>query len=217
MPHASRKNIVKYLRLILDVNGSQKWKGEWNGVPWWRKTNLSILISRSIDFLLFSRGGFWCPQSASTQQGGPQIQVINGRYIVTTPINGGLRTGQLKFFFAYKKRSYILHPTYNWIPGVHSESFWLFRHHLLNPRCWIHALDLRRRSPWKNRAATGWIFPCGLCFFENLAGQIKRSLTPPKFNMEPEKKSLEKEVPLGKAIIFRFHVKFRGSTKLVTF
>ena len=36
--------------------------------------------------------------------------------------------------------------------------------------------------------------------------------TPPKFNMEPEKKSLEKEAPLGNHHDFRFHVKFRGST-----
>ena len=34
--------------------------------------------------------------------------------------------------------------------------------------------------------------------------------TPPKFNMEPEKKSLEKVNCSCETIIFRFHVKFRG-------
>ena len=148
---------------------------------------------------IFKRG-FWCPKNASVQQGGLRIQFINGRYIVTTPTNGRKELGNWGLFFAYKKRSYIFHPTYNWIPGAHSESLWLF--HIVSasplenpPRCWIHALDLRRRSP-VNGQQVGWI-PCGLVFFENLAGQIKRSLTPPKFNMEPEKKFLEKEVPLG--------------------
>ena len=35
--------------------------------------------------------------------------------------------------------------------------------------------------------------------------------TPLKFNMEPEKKFLEKEIPNLETIIFRFHVEFRGS------
>ena len=187
MPQASRKNIVKYLRLILHVNGSKTWKSEWNGVPWWRKTNLSILISRSIDFLLFSRGGFDVRRALPTQQGGPQIQVINGRYIVTTPINGGLRTGQLKCFFAYKKRSYIFHPTYNWIPGVHSESFWLFRHHLLNPRCWIHALDLRRRSPWKTAPRQVGFFHVALCFLKIWLAKLRGHLHPRNLTWNPKR------------------------------
>ena len=40
---------------------------------------------------------------------------------------------------------------------------------------------------------------------------INVNITPQKFNMEPEKKSLEKEIPNLETIIFRFHVKFRGS------
>jgi len=32
--------------------------------------------------------------------------------------------------------------------------------------------------------------------------------------MEPEKKSLEKEIPFKETIIFRFHVIFRGSAPL---
>ena len=39
----------------------------------------------------------------------------------------------------------------------------------------------------------------------------KKTMTPLKFNMEPEKQSLEKEIPNLETIIFRFHVKFRGS------
>ena len=40
------------------------------------------------------------------------------------------------------------------------------------------------------------------------------STTPQKFNMEPEEKSLEKEIPNLETIIFRFHVKFRGGVPL---
>ena len=34
--------------------------------------------------------------------------------------------------------------------------------------------------------------------------------TPLKFNMEPENQTLQKEIPIGKTIISRFHVEFQG-------
>ena len=36
--------------------------------------------------------------------------------------------------------------------------------------------------------------------------------TPPKFNMEPENDGFQKESPLPKGLIFRFHVKLPGCT-----
>ena len=46
---------------------------------------------------------------------------------------------------------------------------------------------------------------------DNIAlGFLGDRCTPLKFNMEPENKSLEKEIPNLETIILRFHVKFRG-------
>ena len=40
---------------------------------------------------------------------------------------------------------------------------------------------------------------------------LQMEVTPQKLNMEPEKKSLEKEIPFENHHFFRFYVKFRGS------
>ena len=54
-----------------------------------------------------------------------------------------------------------------------------------------------------------------VCRFVKTKLQGNLLYTPLKFHMEPEKKSLEKEILL-ETIIFRFHVKFRGSNSKFT-
>ncbi len=44
--------------------------------------------------------------------------------------------------------------------------------------------------------------------------KLQESVTPPKFNMEPEKKSRTRKF-LSECIIFRFHVKFRGRKNIL--
>ena len=39
-------------------------------------------------------------------------------------------------------------------------------------------------------------------------------VTPRKTNMEPENEPLEEEIPFLETIIFRFHISFRGCTRV---
>ena len=48
------------------------------------------------------------------------------------------------------------------------------------------------------------------CADRNLEVAPNRSITPPKFNMEPENHPLEKEKTSSKSSFFGFHVSFRG-------
>ena len=69
---------------------------------------------------------------------------------------------------------------------------------------------------WMSILRCTWIDRLTLLFCFKFLDLIPQQLTPPKFNMEPEKTSPEKEVPLGNHHVQGNHVKIRGSRSFIT-